>query len=441
MAILSITLVSCAGTMNPFITEPVQLNKMDKTDKTLSDLPKPKQKIVAAVYNFRDKTGQYKPSNTISYSTAVTQGAAAILIKAMSESGWFTPIEREGISDLLNERRIIQSTRKKNNDNTQLHPLLFAGVLIEGGIIGYSSNVITGGGGVRYLGMGLSGQFRKDQVTIYLRAVSTQTGRILKTVRTTKSILSQKISAGVFRYVDANKLLEAEAGITFNEPSIMAVTDAINAAVKKLIITGVKEGLWQPADRQTFSSYRQKYLLTRKKENEAKRDVYGLMHRPKLRKGFSLAVSYSYGSYIGGYGDETFNSGVMLQLEQSLTSHFSMKLDLQRSQIGSQNIFSEPVNNADLMLNAYLLPNFKFSPYVSVGGGVLAFDKQPQLTTTQFFPTATGEAGIDYRFSETIGFRIGVNYRYLIKDGIDGVTVGRIHDQQWNIFGGITIGL
>jgi curli production assembly/transport component CsgG len=439
MAFLSITLVSCAGTMNPFKTEPVQLNRKSRAGRSLMKLPSPKEKIVAAVYNFRDKTGQYKPSNTISYSTAVTQGAAAILIKAMTNSGWFTPIEREGISNLLNERRIIQSTRKKNNDNTKLHPLLFAGILMEGGIIGYSSNVITGGAGVRYLGMGLSGQFRKDQVTIYLRAVSTQTGRILKTVRATKSILSQKISAGVFRYVDANKLLEAEAGITFNEPSIMAVTDAIDAAVKKLIVGGVKEGLWEPANKQLFKKYYAKYNLALAKQAQEKRDIYGLMHRPGLRSGFSLTANYTYGSYIGGYGNETDNSGIMLSLEQSVSPHFSVKLNLQRSTIGSENVFSKPVNNADLLINGYLLPNFKFSPYVSLGGGVLAFDQKPSFSNGQFFPTAVAEAGIDYRISKRVGLRLGVNYRYLMKDGIDGVTVGRINDQQWNIQAGITI--
>ncbi|HYW34249.1 MAG TPA: CsgG/HfaB family protein, partial [Balneolaceae bacterium] len=381
MGLFTLTLVSCAGTMNPMKKEPVQMNRENKANKSLETMPKPSQKIDAAVYSFRDKTGQYKPSkNSISYSTAVTQGATSILIKAMSESGWFTPIERVGISNLLNERRIIQSTRKKNNDNTRLHPLLFAGVLMEGGIIGYSSNVITGGAGVRYLGMDLSGQFRKDQVTVYLRAVSTQTGEILKSVRTTKSVLSQKISAGVFRYVDANKLLETEAGITFNEPSIMAVTDAIDAAVQKLIMQGIGDGLWQPANKKSFQKYKVKYQQALKKEEQRHRDMYGLIHRSKLRSGFSFTTNFSYGSYIGGYSNETYNSGLMVQLEQSLTSNFSLKLNYQRSQIGSQQVFSKPVNNADLMLNAYLTPHLKLSPYLSLGGGVLAYDKQPKFT-------------------------------------------------------------
>ncbi len=98
--------------------------------KELLDLPEPKEKIVVAVYKFRDQTGQYKPSETgANWSTAVTQGATNILIRALEESGWFMPIERENISNLLNERKIIRSSREQyeGGGNMLLPPLLFAG--------------------------------------------------------------------------------------------------------------------------------------------------------------------------------------------------------------------------------------------------------------------------------------------------------------------------
>ena len=101
---------------------------------TLKNLPKPQEPVVVGVYKFRDQTGQYKPTeNGSTFSTAVTQGATTILIKALEDSKWFTPIERENLGDLLNERNIIRSTRQeyaKNTETTesQLTPLLFAGV-------------------------------------------------------------------------------------------------------------------------------------------------------------------------------------------------------------------------------------------------------------------------------------------------------------------------
>ena len=63
----------------------------------LKSLPKPAGSIPVSVYSFRDQTGQYKPqTNVSSFSTAVTQGANSILVQALHESDWFTPVEREG---------------------------------------------------------------------------------------------------------------------------------------------------------------------------------------------------------------------------------------------------------------------------------------------------------------------------------------------------------
>jgi curli production assembly/transport component CsgG len=433
--------VVCCSSLKPYQTEPVRAGVESNVNKSLQELPGPNQKVVAAFYRFRDQTGQYQPSErSISYSTAVTQGATSILIKAMENSGWFTPIEREGISNLLNERRIVQATRKQNNDNSQLPPLLFAGIVLEGGIIGFDSNVITGGAGVRYLGMDVSGQFRKDQVTIYLRAVATKNGKVLKTVHTTKSILSQKIDAGVFRFVATDELLESEVGVTFNEPSVMAVTEAIDEAVKQLIMAGVDDGLWSPANPQAFGDYKTKYQLAAAEQaDRQERDYYGITHSQTLRTGFLLSANYSFGSHIGSFGNETQNSGFLLQLEQALNPTFSLKFNAQRSQIGAQRVFSEPTSNLDLLLNGYLTPDFKLSPYVGAGVGILAYDETPEFTNKSTFATFVAEGGLDYRFSKWAGFKVGFNYRYLINDGIDGITVGNIHDQQWNILTGISI--
>jgi curli production assembly/transport component CsgG len=261
-------------------------------------------------------------------------------------------------------------------------------------------------------------------------------------VHTTKSILSQKLDGGVFRYVDTNELLESEIGITFNEPSVMAVTEAIDEAVKLLIIEGVEDNLWQPANDSLFTQYVRNYERALAHQKEQKREnYYGLTQRSDLRRGFSLTANYSFGSHIGSYGNETQNSGIFMQLEQSLSTSpaLSLKLNMQRSQIGSKQVFSEPVNNAELLLNSYLTADFRFSPYVAIGGGVLAYDSTPDFTDERIFPSISAEAGIDYRFSDNFGFKLGFNYRYFVTDGIDGVKVGNIHDQQWNIITGISI--
>ena len=124
--------------------------------------------------------------------------------------------------------------------------------MFEGGIIGYDTNIVSGGLGAKYFGAGGSAQYRVDRVTVYLRAVSVKNGVILKTVQATKVVLSQQVSIGIFRFVRLNKLLEAEAGYTTNEPVVMAVQEAIEKAVFDMIIEGVKMGMWKPKNPEEF---------------------------------------------------------------------------------------------------------------------------------------------------------------------------------------------
>lgn len=433
-------LAGCAASLQPFQTEPVTPGLISTSEQPLTELPPPKDKVVTAVYRFRDQTGQYKPSEQVaSWSTAVTQGATSILIRSLENSGWFIPIEREGLSNLFNERKIIQATREAHGDRQQLSPLLFAGVILEGGIIGYDTNILTGGAGLRYLGTGGSGQFRKDQVTIYLRAVSTSTGRVLKTVHTTKSILSQELQGGGFRFVDTNRLLEAEAGFTYNEPPVMAVTEAIDEAVRMLVIEGVDDNLWAPADPTTFEDYKQACRYKEKREEIARTDYFGMKEKENLRTGLAVTTGLTYGSYIGSYKNANHNPGAQLGIEYFPLNGLSVELGAQRSYIGAEQVFSRPINSADLLLNYYFMPRFNLTPFAGIGGSVAAYDKKPAFADARFYPAVTARAGLDYRLSGWLGVRAGIRYRYLVNDGIDGIKQGTVHDQLWNIETGITI--
>jgi curli production assembly/transport component CsgG len=233
------------------------------TSSKLSSLPLPKDKIVVAVYKFRDQTGQYKQGgNGQTWSTAVTQGGTSMLIKALQDSRWFIPVEREALSELLNERKIIDNTREQfasmsKTEFRQLPGLTYASLILEGGIIAYESNVITGGVGAKYFGIGGNTTYQQDQVSIFLRAVSTQNGQVLKTVHATKTILSKMLEFGVYRFVQFKRLLEVETGITVNEPPQHCVQEAIEKAVMDLIIEGIHDSLWQLKN-QSDSTY---YLI------------------------------------------------------------------------------------------------------------------------------------------------------------------------------------
>ncbi len=227
----------------PFPGEPT-LTPQSAVFDDLTRLPPPAGKVGAAVYGFRDQTGQYKPSPASSFSTAVTQGAASMLIKALIDSDWFVPVEREGLSDLLTERKIVRAAQEQSG-KADLPPLASASVLLTGGIVAYDTNVKTGGEGARYFGLGVFDEYRMDQVTVNLRAVDIRTGRILASVSTSKSIFSHGLSGGGFRFVRFKRMLELEAGYTRNEPAQLCVRDAIESAVVHLIARGIDQGLWQ----------------------------------------------------------------------------------------------------------------------------------------------------------------------------------------------------
>ena len=218
----------------------------------LANLPPASERPVVAVYSFKDLTGQRKSrDNLADFSTAVTQGGEAFVIDALKTAGkgkWFRVVERTGLENLIKERQIIRSAREefeKKEEDKKLQPLLFAGIIIDGGIIGYDSNIESGGRGARYLGIGSSVQYKRDSVIVSLRATSTLTGEILLNVQTKKSILSVGGGYDVFRFVDMDtKLVEIEDGNSFNESVTYATRAAIEEAVLELIYQGHDRGYW-----------------------------------------------------------------------------------------------------------------------------------------------------------------------------------------------------
>ena len=221
----------------------------------LEEIAPPVRKVPIAVYSFTDKTGQRKPSQNMALiSTAVTQGAEIWLIQALKKASrgeWFTVVERTALDNLLKERQIIRQTRETAGDEENLGPLLFAGVILEGGIVGYDTNTFTGGSGARALGVGLNTEIRKDTVTIGIRLISVASGEILLAISSQKTILSTQISGDIFKFIDmGTKLIEVETGYTENESVTYAVRKAIEHAVLQIIKQGEKDKLWEIKERQ-----------------------------------------------------------------------------------------------------------------------------------------------------------------------------------------------
>jgi curli production assembly/transport component CsgG len=277
---------------------PPVLTPMTKMNRALRELPPPERRVAIAVYGYTDQTGQFKESETVqSNSRAVTQGATSVLIKALQDAGegrWFTVVEREKFDNLVNERRIIRDMRErylgeKDLSATVLPPLLFAGVLLEGGIIGFNSNTRTGGAGARILGIGGNVHYREDTVTMYLRAISTKSGEVMVSVGSHKTIISTGLSAGVrggraFKFAVLDPLFEVEAGITHNEPQQIAVQQAIEKALHAMIVEGAARRIWAFADK----AYQAKAIADYEREQvrgraHGRRSAETLGHRPSAR--------------------------------------------------------------------------------------------------------------------------------------------------------------
>jgi curli production assembly/transport component CsgG len=248
VAFITVYLTGCANIhMMLADEEPVKLEPRQSLSNKLPALDGPPMTV--AVYGFRDLTGQMKPNDRIAvFSKAVTQGSEVFLIKSLQDSrNWFRVVERVGLDNLVKERQLIRNQREvyEGKDARPLKPLTVAGLIIEGGIIGYDSNIRSGGNGARFLGIGGSQQYRVDEVTVSLRLVSISSGEVLLTTAVSKTIYSTAHNVGMLRFVDAGtRALELESGTALNEPTTYAVRVAIEQAVYEMIMEGQRKGLW-----------------------------------------------------------------------------------------------------------------------------------------------------------------------------------------------------
>lgn len=403
----------------------------------LKELPKAKEQIVVGLYKFRDQTGQYKASeNGSNFSTAVTQGATSILIKALEDSKWFIPIERENIGNLLQERNLIRSTRQEytkdaNPNVPQITPLLYAGVLLEGGIISYDSNIITGGFGARYFGTGGSIKYRQDRVTIYLRMVSTANGKILKSVYISKTILSQAIDQSLFKYVNFKRLLEVETGYTTNEPVQMAVTEAIEKAVSTLVLEGIKDGIWEADTPQPEID---RLLKNYDKENQES-DLTAIYGRSLKERRSRFAFEISGGTTLmdGDYSNPESRPMAKGALKYFFIPAINLSASTNIFKLANKNLLDASYLTYDLNAEFLLLPKDKLSPYIFAGGGVGMNDKFENVHAKVQYGL-----GLEYMASDNLGIKLFGEHNLTFSDNIDYIKRG-VRDDYYYRFGfGVT---
>ncbi|WP_144667077.1 CsgG/HfaB family protein [Dokdonia sp. Hel_I_53] len=442
-------LSSCGAYFNQkFDQSPARVGEYSKSTTKLLDLPEASAPVEVAVYNFSDQTGQFKAiEGGSTFSTAVTQGGTTILIKALEDSGWFRPIERENLSNLSTERNIIRNTKQEyiknlNPNEPPLPPLLYAGLILEGGIVSYDTNIVTGGLGVRYFGVGGSAKYRQDRITVYLRAVSTSNGEILKTVYVSKTILSQALDASFFRFVKFQRLLEAETGITQNEPVQIAVKDAIERAVHDLIMEGIIDKYWGAKEGNEVNEQ----LVTNYLKEKELEQGQGLYNRLYVENTSKTHITLSGGVNLID-GDLTPQKpGFMnkLSIEQQLAGKFTLGLSGSVFQLNNGDSYSNIMGSVDLNARIFLLPKDDFGPYIFGGPGMvvdLIDHPDDGLGFGMTFPKLQYGVGLQYKFSPKLSFTAFAEHNILLNDNIDFIDQGRRNDFYYNFGFGLRYGL
>lgn len=432
-----LTLNGCVSNPHLFSIKAAELSIETSSNKLLKSLDPPEKQIVVAVYNFSDQTGQFKSTSTgPTNSKAVSQGTTSMLIKALMDSNWFIVIEREGLNNLINERKIFDLA---NNDKIMNTPtLLYADLLIEGGVISYESNILSGGSGAKYLGIGANIQYRQDEVTVFLRAVSARTGQIIKSVNTTKSIFSIMQNIGVYKYVDALEILEIETGFSVNEPPQTCVLEAIEKGVHSLIIEGILDGLWESSnenihDSDTIKNFREEQQLA----------TIANMDKSTQQKNRTMAIGLNGGfqSYIGDYSDKNIDWYLDANFKYFLFPQLSTFIKAGTGVLSSDNHFETTLLCFDLGLEYSLFPGSMFSPFLSTGISLFNFritnpTGKKIMREDNFYgwkPAISSYLGLRYNLSKEFSLNTHLKYYYSFTDQVDGVISGNKPDSIWSI--------
>tara|TARA_A100000171_G_scaffold30980_1_gene29278 strand:+ start:3221 stop:4630 length:1410 start_codon:yes stop_codon:yes gene_type:complete len=429
-------LCSCGAYFNqPFDKNPSRTGEFSASTKILLDLPSAADPVEVAVYDFSDQTGQYKAvENGSTFSTAVSQGGTTILIKALEDSGWFIPIERENFNNLSTERNIIRSTKQDyiknlNPNEPPLPPLLYAGLILEGGVVSYDTNIITGGIGARYFGIGGSARYRQDRITVYLRAVSTNNGAILKTIYVSKTILSQAVDASFFRFVKFQRLLEAETGITQNEPVQLAMKDAIEKAVHDLILEGIKDQFWGAKGGKEVNDK----LVADYLEGKEREESVQLYDRVRTSRPYKNLISASAGASLinADYTTKELGAFARFEYQREINPYLNLGVSTSFLELNSGDQFYNKFGAVDFNAQFNILPFDNLSPFIYAGPGLFreindAEDGGYKLGET-FFKLQYG-FGIQYFLSESWGLKLVAEHNRSFSDEVDKLVNGKRKD-------------
>lgn len=208
-----------------------------------------------AVTSFEDLTGARVDGGS---STAVAASGHLLLefiLKNYRDEGHLAIYSRRLLSELINERRLAQQANtsyateavnslskatqalmgnakiKPLHDLPDLGPVDF---LITGAVIGYDKNTRDSGAAAGMVGISNRYQQSEDSVSVLVELINVKTGAMSGIGIASEFISSKLFNAGVFKYLEVDKILELEGGGSLNEPKTYALYLALTQAVENM---------------------------------------------------------------------------------------------------------------------------------------------------------------------------------------------------------------
>lgn len=419
----------------PGLAQQLPANQGNLPQTHVVTLPPASVKILVAVPKFRHSPTNYALNRDDQVKATASPADAPdytnVLLASLKESGWFLPVEHESIASLLNERPKKETASLQSAAIPSPSPELF----IEGGVLSHSTEVIADGQASRYFGNGGAGQYQQDRVTVYLRAVSTRSGRILTTIYSPATLLSQEMGGGSFRFVSLKEPYRGEAGQTTTEPAQLAVIGAIRQAVRGLIIEGVRDGLWRPESSTAMNSLinvyeREKTIVNETDVSDVAPEKGPLGLRPRIKAPFISIHPYA-GSirYKGDYTNEETRTTYGIAVDMYITPVIGIQVNAATGTLASQDAFSVNLTSLEANVVLRLLPNQRFTPLVYAGvGSVSRSSSMPFPLYGAKYGQVQAGLGLQYSFSRIVGLRTSISYSQPFTDGLDGQVLGNYRD-------------
>ena len=214
----------------------------------------------------------------------------------------------------------------------------------------------------------------------------------------------------------------------------MCVTEAIEKAVQSLVIEGVKENLWalqNPAD--ISSPVIAKY--ENEKEVSARTDYFG-MESMAPRKNFSVGLSFGASQYNGDYPNPLTKACGNISASYFPEPDFAVSLTFGREMLEGYRFYSATVNSIGLQAEYFMLPEYKLSPFILAGVGLMVQDNDLFEFDSRWYPSLKAGAGAEYMVGKT-GIDMGLTFNYSLSDNLDKIDRGKYNDYYWEALFGV----